>query len=230
MFYLNHITVFDSFNGSRQNRLTKFKMPRTSSPSDIDAASQPDIEDLVKSEAPDAVACISTVFSTKHEAARHDFQSQELLATRTELLVWYDAHRRKLPWRGDPPPYLTTATHTSQKKRKQVAAKKSGLDAFLKTSVKQEQEQEQDAKCDIKEEAAAATDCDSEAKPRRVAPYETWVSEIMLQQTRVDTVVEYFLRWIDKFPTVATLAEANEEVAGWLAGWRVYICWNANEN
>ncbi|KUF96932.1 hypothetical protein AM588_10007041 [Phytophthora nicotianae] len=56
-----------------------------------------------------------------------------------------------------------------------------------------------------------ATDGGNMLKPRKVAPYETWVSEIMLQQTRVDTVVEYFLRWIDKFPTVAALAEANEE-------------------
>ncbi|OWZ11099.1 A/G-specific adenine glycosylase [Phytophthora megakarya] len=51
----------------------------------------------------------------------------------------------------------------------------------------------------------------AEVMPRNVAPYETWVSEIMLQQTRVDTVVEYFLRWIHKFPTVAALAEAKEE-------------------
>lgn len=41
-------------------------------------------------------------------------------------------------------------------------------------------------------------------------PYYIWVSEIMLQQTRVDTVIPYFLRFIEKFPTVAALASAPE--------------------
>lgn len=42
-------------------------------------------------------------------------------------------------------------------------------------------------------------------------PYKIWVSEIMLQQTRVDTVIPYFNRFIDKFPTIRALAEAEEE-------------------
>ncbi|MCM3175768.1 A/G-specific adenine glycosylase [Paenibacillus sp. MER 99-2] len=42
-------------------------------------------------------------------------------------------------------------------------------------------------------------------------PYFTWVSEIMLQQTRVDTVIPYFNRFIGNFPTVQALAEAQEE-------------------
>ncbi|UUZ90903.1 A/G-specific adenine glycosylase [Paenibacillus sp. P25] len=46
--------------------------------------------------------------------------------------------------------------------------------------------------------------------PRR-DPYHIWVSEIMLQQTRVDTVIPYFHRFIEKFPTTAALAEAPEE-------------------
>lgn len=41
-------------------------------------------------------------------------------------------------------------------------------------------------------------------------PYKVWVSEIMLQQTRVETVIPYFNRFIDKFPTVKALAEAEE--------------------
>jgi A/G-specific adenine glycosylase len=39
-------------------------------------------------------------------------------------------------------------------------------------------------------------------------PYEVWVSEIMLQQTRVETVVPYFTRFMDRFPTVRALAAA----------------------
>ncbi|KAG0147977.1 hypothetical protein CROQUDRAFT_655578 [Cronartium quercuum f. sp. fusiforme G11] len=41
--------------------------------------------------------------------------------------------------------------------------------------------------------------------------YEVWVSEIMLQQTQVETVKSYYLRWMDKFPTVFVLAEATIE-------------------
>ena len=39
-------------------------------------------------------------------------------------------------------------------------------------------------------------------------PYAVWVSEIMLQQTRVETVTPYFVRWMGRFPTVGALAEA----------------------
>jgi len=39
-------------------------------------------------------------------------------------------------------------------------------------------------------------------------PYAIWVSEIMLQQTRVETVIPYYARWMRVFPTVAALARA----------------------
>jgi A/G-specific adenine glycosylase len=42
-------------------------------------------------------------------------------------------------------------------------------------------------------------------------PYAVWVSEIMLQQTRVETVIPYFLRWIERFPTVSKLAQASQD-------------------
>ncbi len=42
-------------------------------------------------------------------------------------------------------------------------------------------------------------------------PYHIWVSEVMLQQTRVDTVIPYYERFIEKFPTLADLAYAKEE-------------------
>jgi len=61
---------------------------------------------------------------------------------RTNLLAWYDAHRRDLPWRG-------------------------------------------------------AAD-----------PYRVWLSEVMLQQTRVETVRPYYERWLARFPTLQALADA----------------------
>lgn len=40
-------------------------------------------------------------------------------------------------------------------------------------------------------------------------PYAIWVSEVMLQQTRVDTVIPYYRRWLGRFPTLRDLAEAE---------------------
>jgi A/G-specific adenine glycosylase len=48
-------------------------------------------------------------------------------------------------------------------------------------------------------------------------PYAIWVSEIMLQQTRVQTVIPYWERWMAKFPTVNALAAAplDDVLAAW---------------
>ena len=45
----------------------------------------------------------------------------------------------------------------------------------------------------------------------RPEPYRVWVSEIMLQQTRTETVKDYYVRWMAAFPTVSALAQASEE-------------------
>jgi len=42
-------------------------------------------------------------------------------------------------------------------------------------------------------------------------PYAVWLSEIMLQQTQVDTVIPYFERFLARFPTIRSLAEADEQ-------------------
>jgi A/G-specific adenine glycosylase len=42
-------------------------------------------------------------------------------------------------------------------------------------------------------------------------PYKIWVSEVMLQQTRVDTVIPYYERFMQRFPTLQDLASAPEE-------------------
>lgn len=44
-----------------------------------------------------------------------------------------------------------------------------------------------------------------------VDPYRIWLSEIMLQQTQVKTVIPYFLNFMDRFPNVAALAQASED-------------------
>ncbi len=42
-------------------------------------------------------------------------------------------------------------------------------------------------------------------------PYRVWVSEIMLQQTQVNTVMAYFQRFMQRFPTIKSLATAHED-------------------
>ena len=46
---------------------------------------------------------------------------------------------------------------------------------------------------------------------RDTTPYRVWVSEIMLQQTQVKTVIPYFERFMAAFPHVQALAEAPED-------------------
>lgn len=42
-------------------------------------------------------------------------------------------------------------------------------------------------------------------------PYHIWISEVMLQQTQMDRVVEYFNRWIRRFPDITSITRAKEE-------------------
>lgn len=46
---------------------------------------------------------------------------------------------------------------------------------------------------------------------QQISPYRVWISEIMLQQTQVRTVIPYFERFMQMFPTVETLAAASED-------------------
>ena len=43
-------------------------------------------------------------------------------------------------------------------------------------------------------------------------PYKIWLSEIMLQQTQVKTVIPYYNRWLTKFPNIKSVADANMDV------------------
>jgi A/G-specific adenine glycosylase len=52
---------------------------------------------------------------------------------------------------------------------------------------------------------------------RTYDPYQVWISEVMLQQTQMDRVVNYFQSWMSLFPNVRRLAEAREDEV--LAAW-----------
>jgi A/G-specific adenine glycosylase len=40
-------------------------------------------------------------------------------------------------------------------------------------------------------------------------PYHIWIAEVMLQQTRVETVIPYYYKWLDKFPSINEVAQAS---------------------
>lgn len=46
---------------------------------------------------------------------------------------------------------------------------------------------------------------------QRRTPYRVWIAEIMLQQTRVSTVIPYYLRFVDTFPDLDALAAASQD-------------------
>ncbi|CAN0897467.1 Adenine DNA glycosylase [Linum grandiflorum] len=72
-----------------------------------------------------------------------------------------------------------------------------------------------------KEEGNPTEACGKEEKEKRA--YGVWVSEVMLQQTRVQTVIDYYNRWMAKWPTVELLAQASlEEVNEMWAGLGYY--------
>ncbi len=42
-------------------------------------------------------------------------------------------------------------------------------------------------------------------------PYHVWISEVMLQQTRIETVIPYYRRFLNEFPDAAALAAADDD-------------------
>ncbi len=69
-------------------------------------------------------------------------------------------------------------------------------------------------------------------RTERPDPYAVWVAEIMLQQTRTETVRPYFQRWMARFPTLADVAQADPQEV--LALWeglgyyrRALLLWEA---
>ena len=114
----------------------------------------------------------------------HYFTPTEAAEIRQALLKWYRTHRRKLPWRGDPPPWEGSTVDFDKN-----AKQKSVKDYF---SVK-------------------SNDSSQETTAFPVTGYGVWVSEIMLQQTRVEAVIPYWIQWMKTFPTVHDLAAAHSD-------------------
>ena len=133
----------------------------------------------------------------------HFFAPDEATQIRQSLLTWYDKNRRKLPWRGDPPPWEGSTADFANNKRSNEGNKRKNqkkINDFFQTSTKKSTKAE-----------ASASETQEDLPTFPVTPYGVWVSEIMLQQTRVEAVVPYWVRWMKSFPTVTDLAQATEE-------------------
>jgi A/G-specific adenine glycosylase len=108
----------------------------------------------------------------------HCFSDEEAEQIRSRLLYWYRQNRRKLPWRGDPPPWNGSTA---------MSKKSSPGSGNLKEIEPQVQQ------------------------IYKVSPYGIWVSEVMLQQTRVEAVIGKWCLWMTRFPTVQDLSNASLE-------------------
>lgn len=133
----------------------------------------------------------------------HDFTTEEASLIRSLLLKWYRSNRRKLPWRGDKGPYNGSTAgianaNTNGKKKKTIPGQKS-IQSFFATTTTNNKSEDQILMEENEEPAIP------------ISGYSVWVSEIMLQQTRVEAVIPYYLKWMKSFPTVQHLANATED-------------------
>mmetsp|Transcript_6494 Transcript_6494/g.14101 ORF Transcript_6494/g.14101 Transcript_6494/m.14101 type:complete len:771 (+) Transcript_6494:129-2441(+) len=92
---------------------------------------------------------------------------------------------------------------TSSKKAK---VKVEELPVDKESEVEEEKKEEEL----LNEESSSSSNNQYKTK-KEVTAYGIWVSEIMLQQTRVEAVIPYYLKWMESFPTVQDLANATEE-------------------
>ena len=128
---------------------------------------------------------------------------------------WFVTSRRKLPWRGDSMPssgWDGSGTLDGKALAHQPAAKGGkkkettpSISCFFKPSIKK------DAPPVAPPAALVGDSAESEAaKIIPVTPYSVWISETMLQQTRVSAVIPFYNKWMASFPTVIHVAGASE--------------------
>jgi A/G-specific adenine glycosylase len=133
----------------------------------------------------------------------HEFDPETAAKIQKSLLSWYYDNRRKLPWRGDPPPYDGSTAGFKYHGDREEAISAAQQTPNITTSFQPTKKAK--TKTEIKsEDAPISTD------KNPVSAYGVWVSEVMLQQTRVEAVIPYWIKWMQTFPTVHDLASATE--------------------
>eukprot|EP00536_Pseudo-nitzschia_multiseries_P017619 jgi/Psemu1/225855/e_gw1.1683.8.1 len=138
------------------------------------------------------------------DADYHDFTQEQADGIRSALLGWYTNERRKLPWRGDPPPFdgSTSGINNGNRNGNRQKTKRGAVKP-------REAMQAEEITSSSSSKNSVAEEDDQRAIP--VTGYGVWVSEIMLQQTRVEAVIPYWIKWMKSFPTVYDLAAATED-------------------
>eukprot|EP00588_Corethron_pennatum_P026502 CAMPEP_0194334474 /NCGR_PEP_ID=MMETSP0171-20130528/66224_1 /TAXON_ID=218684 /ORGANISM="Corethron pennatum, Strain L29A3" /LENGTH=504 /DNA_ID=CAMNT_0039097135 /DNA_START=217 /DNA_END=1728 /DNA_ORIENTATION=+ len=158
-------------------------------------------------------------WASHNDISYHDFDRDEVIHIRRALLAWYDNNRRKLPWRGDPAPWIGSTAKKERKRKKNdviLSPNQKQIGSFFQPKSDSAQLK---IKNDVKTDTSVSQDIsDNEgnslgviSSSTAITPYGTWVSEIMLQQTRVEAVIPYYVRWMKSFPTVQHLATASDE-------------------
>ena len=153
----------------------------------------------------------------------HDFTEKDAIEIRSALLEWYNKNRRKLPWRGDPPPFdgSTSGINNNNKSNKKNKSKdnnkkmvdnnknqksitsffdnkpkKSNSTKIKLTNVKKEEEgmvAVEQQNIIIDQEDQEEQEVDI-GEAIPITAYGVWVSEIMCQQTRVEAVIPYWIK------------------------------------
>ena len=138
-----------------------------------------------------------------HHAYHLDHLSpQQAYKIRIALVEWYRGNRRKLPWRGDPGPYdgstagfaAGTNGKKNGKKRKEGGEGKDIRSFFAKKKKSGEPAKVQPIAKSVNDQNDTKNNNANEMCSNEVTAYGVWVSEIMLQQTRVEAVIPYYLK------------------------------------
>lgn len=145
------------------------------------SSSEPDMEDLF----------------AKHPGVRSAIERAP--EARQALLEWYDANHRVLPWRRNAHSRHCEPTDASDGTNADDDPNADAADSSKKKKIAY-------WRLDLCGSVGAARDV-----PRDQYAYGVWVSEIMSQQTQIERVAVYWLRWMAKWPTVHALANATQE-------------------
>ena len=181
---------------------------------------RPSVQSMITSENleyPLVPGDVARSFQLRQVGSDVSIANEYVIDLRRIILVWYLKNRRLLPWRGDTIECTTSIVKESAagiystiEDKPDQSVNSSDVTEDMKLSPKNDNKSKANEK--------KKTNCKDgilsilttiTVIPPPMSAYGTWVSEIMLQQTRVETVIPYWLKWMKKFPTVQDLAKAT---------------------
>jgi hypothetical protein len=212
-----------SSNKSKKLESSAVVPPTTASSSFVTSTSTPPTTTATTDD-PHQYSTLLRSWANHTHADYHNFTEEEADGIRSALLEWYTNHRRKLPWRGDPPPFdgSTSGINSNSKSNNKKSRKstpddidddqKSITSFFSATSSRTKGKTGKDKITDSGGSSNSSKEIiKSEERPKKgeeesiqseplldhaitVTGYGVWVSEIMLQQTRVEAVIPFWIR------------------------------------